>query len=258
MASPYAPLPDAEKCTPQGSELRKTFSSHWQVPSVQHIGISDAAVRSGFRAKVYGILTVQMFVTVVICLWFMLTPSVRDACLSLAKQGSYVQLATLIPLLCVMCCLYAAKNDYPVNYYLLLAFTFLMSCNVGYVCAVYQAQGLGGVIVQAFGTTAAIFLGLTFYVLVSKQNFGWMGSLLTMSLMGLIAVQSLGFFFPSLMQNPLYPFVGSVVFSGYIIYDTWKIEQVFGPDDYIVAAIELYLDIINLFLYILQLLSSRD
>ena len=42
-----------------------------------------------------------------------------------------------------------------------------------------------------------------------------------------------------------------LLFSLFIIYDTWLILNKFGPDDYIMASIQLYLDIINLFLYIL-------
>ena len=48
--------------------------------------------------------------------------------------------------------------------------------------------------------------------------------------------------------------VGSLIFSGYILYDTSMIMHCYGPDDYVMAAIQLYLDIINLFLYLLELL----
>ena len=43
----------------------------------------------------------------------------------------------------------------------------------------------------------------------------------------------------------------------FIIFDTWKIANILGPDDYIIACIELYLDIVNLFLYILSILGNR-
>lgn len=55
----------------------------------------------------------------------------------------------------------------------------------------------------------------------------------------------------------VYALLGSILFSMYIIYDTYMIAERLDPEDYIVAAIELYLDLINLFLYILQLLSDN-
>ena len=59
----------------------------------------------------------------------------------------------------------------------------------------------------------------------------------------------------------LYALAGSLVFCIFIIYDTYLITRKLGYDDYIVAAVELYLDIINLFLRILHVLacmSGRD
>ena len=49
---------------------------------------------------------------------------------------------------------------------------------------------------------------------------------------------------------------GALLFCAWIIFDTWKISSVLGYDDYIIASIELYLDILNLFLFVLQLLGG--
>ena len=56
----------------------------------------------------------------------------------------------------------------------------------------------------------------------------------------------------------LYALAGSLVFCIYIIYDTYLITRKLGYDDYIVAAIELYLDMLNLFLFLLSLLGRRN
>jgi len=52
-----------------------------------------------------------------------------------------------------------------------------------------------------------------------------------------------------------YSLFGALLFSAFIIFDTWKIANILSPDDYIIACNELYLDIINLFLYILSILG---
>ena len=51
---------------------------------------------------------------------------------------------------------------------------------------------------------------------------------------------------------------GAIIFSGFIILDTHMIMHRMSPDDYIMATITLYLDMINLFLYILRMMKKKD
>jgi FtsH-binding integral membrane protein len=48
-----------------------------------------------------------------------------------------------------------------------------------------------------------------------------------------------------------------LVFSGLLIFDTWRIRNVYGPDDYVPAAVQIHLDLLNLFLGILRVLGGR-
>jgi FtsH-binding integral membrane protein len=48
-----------------------------------------------------------------------------------------------------------------------------------------------------------------------------------------------------------------MVFSGLLVFDTWRLRNVFGPDDYVQAAVTIYLDLLNMFLAILNLLGGR-
>lgn len=54
----------------------------------------------------------------------------------------------------------------------------------------------------------------------------------------------------------VYSLLGAVLFSGYILFDTWMLSNKLPYDEWVLASISLYLDIINLFLFILQLLSE--
>jgi len=49
-----------------------------------------------------------------------------------------------------------------------------------------------------------------------------------------------------------------LTFCGYILFDTWRIQNKFGYDDYIGATVELYLDVVNLFLHILEILGKKQ
>jgi FtsH-binding integral membrane protein len=250
MEAPYQPIDNDVSASGDGAgKTREELA-----------GIGEAAIKMGFKRKVYGLLTMQMALTVLICFAFMFFTPLRHACVSLVQSGSamWVNVGVLIPTMCVLCCLSANKSNFPTNLGLLAVFTVLMSMDVGFICALFYESGRGIMIAQAFGLTLTIFIGLTAYVMISKKDFSYLGGFLTMALCGLIMASIVSIFFQTPVSRVLISFVGAVIFSLYIIYDTWRLEKQLGPDDYIIATIELYLDIINLFLYILQLLASGD
>jgi FtsH-binding integral membrane protein len=66
-----------------------------------------------------------------------------------------------------------------------------------------------------------------------------------------------GVFFPfNSTMDLIYAIGGTLLFSGYIVYDTFLINSRLSPDEYIMGAISLYLDFVNLFLSILRLLNN--
>ena len=68
--------------------------------------------------------------------------------------------------------------------------------------------------------------------------------------MGMILYGLVAWIFHLPTGGLIYSCFGAVLFSGYIVYDTYVIMQRLGPDEWVHASISLYLDIINLFLYI--------
>ena len=64
------------------------------------------------------------------------------------------------------------------------------------------------------------------------------------------------FAFQSFVFQQVYALGGTLIFSLYVLYDTWMITQILSFDDYVLGAINLYLDFINLFLCILQMLAG--
>jgi len=215
--------------------------------------------RADFRRKVYGILLVQMTLTVIIASGCMLISNIRHLLVDMAASQSWlIKLAVFIPTMLSLMFLKVEKNSYPSNYVLLFVFTLGVSIDVGYVCAVFHEAGLGHLILQAFSLTASIFLCLTAYAMLSGKSFSYLGGFLSTMLVGLVVTGFAGLFFPGLIDNLLYPAIGALTFCGYILFDTWRIEKQFSVDDYIPATIELYLDIVNLFLYILRILLESQ
>jgi hypothetical protein len=183
-------------------------------------------------------------------------PAIRGAFLSLAMSGSrWLQLVVFIPTFVSLVLLrLGLKERYPANYALLLVLTLCISLDVGYICAVLYAQGLGQLVLQALTMTVVLFSGLTLWTFCSGSDFSFLGGFLLVALGVLTVTGLLGFLFPGLVNNLVYSFGGALIFCGYIVFDTWRVSEKFGYDDYIVAAIELYLDVVNLFLYILDIL----
>jgi len=111
---------------------------------------------------------------------------------------------------------------------------------------------------DAFLLTAAAFTGLSGYTLVSRRDFSNLGAALTIGLFVLIGASLLGIFVHAEVFHLAVASVGVLLFAGYILYDTSRIMRE-GEDDAVGAALRLFLDVLNMFLLLLRILSSsRD
>lgn len=221
-------------------------------------GIVPASVHNVFIRKVYTILAIELFYTACICSLFMFHAPLRNATLAFVGKHAFLyQIVMFASLVASICALMYKKNEYPANYWLLLAFVTVMGCNVGVVCAIFYAAGKGLAIAQAVGITGVLFLTLTAYAHWSKTDFNFMGAFLYCALMANILFGIVAFYSGSTWMAFFYHVVGVLIFCGFILYDTSMLIRTYGCEDWIIASIELYLDIINLFLHILALLGDR-
>jgi modulator of FtsH protease len=112
-------------------------------------------------------------------------------------------------------------------------------------------------VADATGLTAVAFLALSGYVHVTRRDFSGLRGMLFVGLIVLIVASLVGLFIPSQAFQLALAAVSALIFCGYILYDTSDIVHG-GETNYIMASMRLYLDIINLFLSLLRLLSNRD
>jgi len=110
--------------------------------------------------------------------------------------------------------------------------------------------------------TAIIVTALTVYAFTTKTDFTMMGGVFFMLGFGLLGLIIINMFFASAFLRTLICLFGAFLMGLYIIYDTQLIlgkgEASLEIDDYIFAAMSLYIDIVQLFTYILQLLGNSD
>jgi protein lifeguard len=230
-------------------------SHFWLEEHESFQGDHDANLQSIFIQKVYSILSFQLLLTLFVCMMFMYIDTLRI----LAIRHSFAfTVVSAIGSIGSLIGLMFYKDQYPMNIHLLSLFTLCESLLVGVICAMYQQVGYGDLIVQAFAITTMVFILLTYFAASTHVDFTpYMGLFVAL----LISMMVWSFFCMlfGVSTGAIYAWVGVLVFSGFIVIDTQMIIYKFGYDDYIVASIELYLDIINMFLYILRILtSSRD
>lgn len=119
-------------------------------------------------------------------------------------------------------------------------------------------------IYAAFFATAGTFAAMSIIGYTTKKDLTGLGGILTMALIGLIIASLVNIFLHSDGLSSIITYVGVFIFVGLTAYDTQKIKQMLaysnGVDQRkigLLGALSLYLDFINLFLYILRLLGSR-
>lgn len=141
---------------------------------------------------------------------------------------------------------------------LFLFYAALNGVTLSVIAIVYTSESIA----SAFFTTTAAFAGLSAFGYITKRDLGPVGSFCAMGLFGLIGFGFLALFFPSLMTttaSKVYGLVGIVVFAGLTAYDTQKIKNMgnYHHNAAILGALKLYLDFINLFLFILRMSGRR-
>ena len=164
-------------------------------------------------------------------------------------------------ILCMSCCLMCIHDRVrrcPGNCLYLTSFTCLMSYTIGYVGIAYKLTTL----LLSGLSTLGIFSGLSLYAIQTKYDYTDKGGYLLSCLLGLVIFGFMISFVHLPVLSIVYSSAGSIIFSFYIVYDTQLIvggehrKIMFHTDDYVLASISLYLDIINLFIYLLDILNG--
>lgn len=213
---------------------------------------AETSVRMNFLRKVYSLLTLQILVTCIVATLFMKVDFIQSYITN--PDHSWLLFIVMIGTFPVIFGLMAFKDSHPLNLYLLFSFTIMESILVGYIITLYEERS---VLMAAF-ITLSIFIALTLYTFQSKYDFSTLAATLFAFLWILILVSILQIFIRSELMEIMICIGGSLLFSGFIILDTHFLMHKLSPDDYIIATINLYLDLINLFLYILRMMKKKD
>lgn len=220
----------------------------------------DSQIRNDFIKKVYSLLFVQLLVTVIVALPFHTVPAVKGFVL-MNPFLLWLALALTVVFICVFSCNPEIGRQVPTNYCMLFAFTLVEAFIIGVVTSLHNTSA----VLLAAGITAVVVAGLTAYAMRTNADWTGSGPYLFIALLVLCCFGFILIFIPVPILHTIYAVCGALLFSFYLVYDTQLIvggkhkQHKLNVDEYVFAALSLYLDIINLFLYILSIVSGdRD
>ena len=214
-------------------------------------------LREGFIAKVFGILAYQMVLLFLVVLLAFKIETFRKLLLT----STLLYILTLI--ISISCLVIPIIYPYlfrqvPTNYIILTIFTLSYSWWI----ALYTIGFTPSSVLLALFLTVIMVLCITLYALYTKSDFTVMGGFLFTSLTLLIICGVFLLFFPIKFLYMVYLYVGLIIFCAYLLYDVQllvgKGYRKFGEDEYILAAINIYLDIIGIFIRILAIVGKKN
>ncbi len=145
---------------------------------------------------------------------------------------------------------------------LFIAYSTVMGISLSFIFWVYTA----GSIYSTFAITAATFGAMALLGYTTKQDLSKFGAILMMALFGIIIAMLVNFFIGSTMIDYIISILGVLIFTGLTAYDVQKLKRIgagvemgseTGSKLAIMGALTLYLDFVNLFLFLLRLFGDR-
>ena len=229
------------------------------------VGIRTAAIDAGLRAhmnKVYGLMSVGMLLTGGVA-WAVGT---NEAMLQAIFATPLKWLVMFAPLIMVFA-FGAMINRLSVGGAQLFfyAYAAVMGLSLSFIFAVYT----GTSIATTFLVTSIAFASLSLYGYTTKKDLSAMGTFLIMGVVGLLIASVINIFLASSALAFAISFIGVLIFAGLTAYDTQTIKNTYlehaamGDEEWlgkaaVMGALNLYMDFINMFMFLLQFLGNRE
>ncbi len=228
-------------------------------------GARTAQIDEGLRAhmnKVYALMSIGMLVTGGVAY----IVGNNDAMLA-AIFGTPLKWVVMFAPLAVVFAFSAMINRMSVAtaQAVFYGFAALMGLSISYIFAVYT----GVSIATTFLTTAVAFAGLSLYGYTTKKDLSGFGTFLMMGVIGLLVASVVNIFLQSDAVTFAISALGVLIFAGLTAYDTQSIKNTYlqmaqaGDQEWlgkaaIMGALNLYLDFLNMFMFLLQFLGNRE
>jgi FtsH-binding integral membrane protein len=220
----------------------------------------ELAAQRTFMAGVYGWMTIGLLTTALTALVVASSPALLKAIF-----GSGLFWVLILAELGIAFAFRLALNAMPVALaaILFLVYSVTTGATISIILLIYTRSSVA----STFFITAGMFAGISAYGYVTKRSLASIGAFCIMGLWGLLIAMIVNLFLASNAMDWIISIIGVVIFTGLTAYETQKFKQAYAEGGgtgtamnrkiALLGAFELYLDFINLFLFLLRLLGSR-
>ncbi len=224
-------------------------------------GVRDQEITNAFMRRVYQWMSFGLGLTAVVAYW----AGTNENFLYTLASNTALFIGLIVAELAIVVGISWAINKISATVAtgLFLLYSALNGLTLAPIFAVYEL----GSIYTAFFSAGGMFLAMSLYGLVTKRDLTGMGSFMFMGLVGIIIASLVNFFLHSGTMSLIISVLGVFIFAGLTAFDTQKLMKMgeSAPGDTeivqrvaILGALTLYLDFINMFIFLLRLLGNRE
>ena len=234
---------------------------------VKDKGSFDEGLRN-YMLKIYNFMAIGLLVTGVFAFSTLNFPPLASLIFNIGPNGEFMgtsglgMLISFAPLgIAIYFFMGLGRMSVNTAQTLFWVYAAVMGMSLSYLGLVYTGQSLA----RTFFICASVFGAMSLYGYSTKSDLTSMGSFLIMGLIGLIVVSLVNIFLRSPAIDFATSFIGIAIFMGLTAWDTQKLKTIYyssgggemGQKMAVMGAFTLYLDFINLFLYILRFFGDR-
>ena len=234
---------------------------------VKDKGSFDEGLRN-YMLKIYNFMAIGLLVTGVFAFSTLNFPPLASLMFNIGPNGEFMgtsglgMLISFAPLgIAIYFFMGLGRMSVNTAQTLFWVYAAVMGMSLSYLGLVYTGQSLA----RTFFICASIFGAMSLYGYSTKSDLTSMGSFLIMGLIGLIVVSLVNIFLRSPAIDFATSFIGIAIFMGLTAWDTQKLKTIYyssgggemGQKMAVMGAFTLYLDFINLFLYMLRFFGDR-
>ncbi|KAM7380747.1 hypothetical protein PAMP_004022 [Pampus punctatissimus] len=240
------PTLSAGVLTSNPGDMEDFLTTQWESTSIRH----------AFIKKVYLILTAQLAVTFSVVAVFTFVDPVKQ--FVIRYPGIYwASFVVYFLVFCILICCKEPRRRFPWNLVLLGIFTVALSYMAGTISSYYETKA----VLLAMGITALVCVAVTIFCFQTKVDFTSCGGLLCIAsvllmIIGIVTAIVLSFQYVPWLHM-LYAAIGAIIYTLFLVYNTQLLignrELAISPEEYIYGALSLYIDIVHIFLFILQI-----
>jgi FtsH-binding integral membrane protein len=240
------------------NEQQRSQHQSFTGASVPRTGeVFDAGLRK-HMLSIYNYMTSGILLTGIVALL-----TARSGLAMTFATGPMMWLVALSPLAVVFAMSFGQNKFSQATLQMMFwGFATLMGLSLSTIFLVYTGESIAA----TFFATAGAFAGLSLFGYTTKKDLSAWGSFLIMGVIGLIIASVINIFLGSSTMSLVISFIGVLVFAGLTAYDTQRLKReysMYRGTEYagkaiIMGALSLYLDFINMFLFLLRFMGSRE